>query len=554
MNYSNKLPDKTTHINISVFGGLNRRIKASAGEFSDLENIGHGEYPCLSSTKNHKEVYSPGGEIIKYMTPVYLNKDVTGFSGIVKKNDGKYSILIDGSAKLSDITSFDDAVDYNGSIITFPEFKGYNYIREGFGANDLHLKEFRNFDTFTITTSGDDAESFTATIKYNTRSGNKPSDFYKVGQMLEFYGFSGEYEQNNTYFPETNQDYSNTTQPVSITVKDVNDYTITVIARNAKGNRIRLKAGNALTSSDGGIRQYIPRFNCQCIHNNRLWTGSVSGEMVYASALGDPFEFYELGTLSTDSWYVEVGTPGKFTGIISWHSRVLAFKEECIHVIYGTEPANYSLEKSYANGCISKESLASVGSHIIWLSHDGFYEYAGGEPRRISEKLNTKYVSCVAFGDNRRYYARCEKESGEFETVIFDTETRLWSKMTDFGMRGGDFARGTTYIYNGEKVFLLNQGEHGEFFAESVEMDFGSFKDKSVIYLQIRCKMGEGAFLNVYTAVDGGEWIPHKGIDKSGKHKMPIRFNSGDTFRMRLEGKGEVHVLDMELTVNSDGV
>jgi hypothetical protein len=121
-------------------------------------------------------------------------------------------------------------------------------------------------------------------------------------------------------------------------------------------------------------------------------------------------------------------------------------------------------------------------------------------------------------------------------------------------MRGGDFANGKTYIYNGEKVFLFGQGEYGDFFADMVEMDFGTFRNKSLVYLQIRCKMGEDAFLNVYTAVDDGEWMPHKGIDKGGKHKLPIRYSSGDRLRIRFEGHGEVHIMDAELMVNSDGV
>jgi hypothetical protein len=167
---------------------------------------------------------------------------------------------------------------------------------------------------------------------------------------------------------------------VSVTVSEVgNTGYIVCIARNSKGERIELKEGTSFGTGEnrnsGFIDLYVRKFDCVCSHGNRLWIGSQNGEMIQASALGDPFEFYELGTLSTDSWYVEVGTPGKFTGITSWHSRVLAFKEDCIHVIYGTEPLNYSLEKSYANGCIDKHSLATVGNHIIWLSHDGFYEY-----------------------------------------------------------------------------------------------------------------------------------------------------------------------------------
>lgn len=558
MNYSNKIPDKSTNINISLFGGLNRRIKASVGEFSDMENMGHGEYPCLSSTKNHMEVYSPGGEIIKYMTPKYSKKDIFGFTGIVKKSSGSYYVFFNGNETSASVQSFTDAIDFNGSIITFPEFKGYNYIKDDKTSNAIGIKEFGNYNYFDITNKGDGKENYTIQITFNypgATTGTKPWEFFRVGQMLALKGFEGTYEKNNTIYPETSQDYSNTTSPVSITVSEVSDTGyIYCIARNCKGERIKLQEGRFGTNHESGhIDLYVPQFDCVCSHQNRLWIGSRNGEMVQASALGSPFEFYNLGVLSTDSWYAEVGTPGGFTGITSWNNRILAFKEEWIHVIYGTEPANFSLEKSYSNGCICKESLANVGNHVIWLSHDGFYEYSGGVPKRISDKLNTKYVSCVAFGDIRRYYARCKKEDGTHELVIFDTETGLWTKLSDCQIKGGEQVGGKVYIYDSENVYALGEGAFGEFFAETVTMDFGSFRDKSLIYLQIRCSMGENAFLNIYTAVDDGEWVSHKGIDKGGKHRMPIRYSSGDSLRIRFEGSGEVHIMDAELILNSDG-
>lgn len=560
MNYSNKIPDKSTNINISLFGGLNRRIKASVGEFSDMENMGHGEYPCLSSTKNHEIVYSPGEEIIKYITPKYSKEEITGFTGIVKKSNGSYYVFFNGNETSASVHSFTDAIDFNGSIITFPKFKGYNYIKNDNSSNAIGIKEYGNYNSFEISNDGDSAKNYTVEIKFNYpagTTGTKPWEFFEVGQMLAFSGFMNENAVNNTIYPETSQDYSNTTNPVSITVSEVreNGY-IVCIARNCKGERIKLKEGTFAPEgsfSKGYIELYVPQFDCACSHGNRLWIGSRNGEMVQASALGSPFEFYNLGVLSTDSWYAEVGTPGAFTGITSWQNRILAFKEEWIHVIYGTEPSNFSLEKSYANGCICKESIANVANSVIWLSHDGFYEYSGGVPKRISDKLNTKYISCVAFGDIRRYFARCEKENGEHELIIFDTETGFWTKLSDFEIKGGEQLGDKVYIYDSENVYILGGGEHGDFFAETVTMDFGSFRDKSLVYLQIKCVMGQNAFLNVYTAVDGGEWIPHKGIDKGGKHKLPIRYNSGDTLRIRFEGSGEVHITDAELMMNSDG-
>jgi len=562
MKYSNEIPDKNTTFNISLFGGLNRRLKTSAGEFSDMENMGHGEYPCLSSIRNYKTVLEPGVEIVKHIIPKRMDaSERTGFTGIAKRGDNYY-IYVNGVENVVYASEFTDAIDFNGTIIMFPSFDGYNYtIKNETGSSGkemgIYYRETKvSFKNIVSNDNDVTGTSFKTDISYNTFINN-----IDVGAAIELSGFEGTFKENNTIYPESSLDFSNLSSPVSITVSEITKNgtyaEFTCVARNAKGKIIKLKKGGDDVSYSPemtiAISAYAPKGDCFCMHDNRLWCASSNGEMIQTSALGSPFEFYELGTLSTDSWYTEVGTPGKFTGIASWHNRVLAFKKDWLHIIYGTEPLNYSLEKSYTNGCVCKESIATAGNSLIWLSHDGFYEYMGSVPRRISDKLNTKYVSCVAFSDTRRYYASCVKENGDKEFVIFDTETGLWTKVSGADIIGGDSAEGKVYFWDKEKVYEFGAGEFGDFYAETPPLTFDSFRDKAFVYLQIRCVMGEKAFLNVYTAVEDGEWTPHKGIDKSGRHRIPVRYNSGDTLRIRFEGSGEVHITDAELIICSGG-
>ena len=44
----------------------------------------------------------------------------------------------------------------------------------------------------------------------------------------------------------------------------------------------------------------------------------------------------------------------------------------------------------------------------------------------------------------------------------------------------------------------------------------------------------------------------HKGIEKSGKHKIPIRYKSGDSIAFRIEGSGKVYIDDMKLMINDE--
>lgn len=549
-------------ISISLFKGLNRRVKAETGEFFDMENMGHGDYPCLSSIKNPSVFLEPGFEIIKYMVPKYA-PGITGFCGIVKKDDGKFALYVGGEEKKT-FDEYSDCIDFNGAFMVFPAFQGYNYVMQSSYESDK-------------TISGAILSGYTVNIRRNweTKTGSlrvsatleTVTGKLSEGLSVVFSGFTDSLAVNNTIFPQNSVDYSNLNNPVSITVKsikkssgssDSNPLTeIEFIMRNAKGDQMMPFAGGQTTDgswSEGvtGVKvsAYIPKISHICAAQNRLWACDASGERINISALGRPVDFLDLGTSSAGSWYGDVGTPGLFTGIIGHQNRVLAFKEDYIHVVYGSMPEEYSIEKSYTTGCIDGKSIAITGNMVIWLYHDGFYAYTGGVPKRISDKLNTRYVSATAFTDNTKYYARCVKEDGGAEFLIYDTEYGFWTKIKDFPVLGGEFYGGKVYAYDSAKVYELGGGEYGDFYAETTEMTLDTFDDKSAIYLNIRCRMDKGAFINVYTS-SGGEWTEHKGIDSGGKHKLPVRYAPGDVLKLRIEGHGRVCVEDMEIEIRA---
>lgn len=546
-------------VDINVFKGLNRRIKSETGEFFDMENAGHGDFPCLSSIKNSKVSLNPGLEIIKYIIPRYAAAPMSGFTGIAKNAEGKFELYIGGECKKA-FDEYTDAVDFNGTIFVFPAFMGYNYVMSSGSESDKWIFPAGVVNCVVSLARIWETKSGSMLIEktYDTVSKN-----LSEGLSVSFSGFTGEYEVNNTIYPANSTDYSNLKSPVSITITKIkvgsgssssNPLTqVDFIMRNAKGEKIMPHAGNVDDGRYGDdisgidIDAYMPKAEHFCVSQNRLWICDSSGEKIQASALGRPIDFFDLGTSASGGWYGEVGTPGHFTGIIGLQNRVIAFKEDSMHIVYGSNPLEYSIEKTYTTGCIDKNSLCAAGNMVIWLYHDGFYSYSGGAPRRISEKLNTRYVSAVAFADNVRYYARCVREDGEAEFLIYDTEYGFWTKISDMQILGGEFYGGKVYAYDREKVYELFGGEYGDFYAETTEMWFDSFDEKSVIYALIRCRIKDGGFLNLYTSANGGEWVPHKGISAGGKHKLPIRYSKGDTLRLRFEGHGEVALLDVEM-------
>ncbi len=579
MEHKNNILANSHTATIDAFLGINRRVRSGKGEFFDMENLSHEEYPCMQSMKSTKDMefdLPDGVEAVKMIIPKRLNDEISGFSGVVyNSNTRHYEIYVNGVSKRSDITEFTDAVDYNGSIITLPELKGVNYMAQGSAANDINMYRLTPYISFYNDYTGETADTISPKI-YISGSGGSGNGYtytwyqnvfcanFKVGDEIILYGLDGEFKGNNTIYPQSSTDYTNISSPVSITIKSVStggSYSnttiiLTVEIRNSEGNIIGWEKGSGNSyGSDGNtdytrgtIMRKIPRSTFGCVAHNRIWACSETGEEILASAVGSPLEFYELQGISSDSWIASTGTPGKFTGISAWQNRVVVFKPDIIHIVYGNLPSDFGIEKTYAAGCIDSGSIAEAGGMLIWLYYDGFYAYSGSRPKRISDKLRTKYVSCRAFSDGRRYYARCVKEDGTGEFLIFDTELSLWSKISDIDVVTGDYFGGKVYVCDKTKIYCLQFGEYGDFYAETPELTFDTFDDKSIIYATIRCKISDG-FLNLYTRANNGEWVPHKGIDKTGKHKLPIRYAPGDILRLRLEGHGNVCITEIKLDI-----
>ena len=119
---------------------------------------------------------------------------------------------------------------------------------------------------------------------------------------------------------------------------------------------------------------------------------------------------------------------------------------------------------------------------------------------------------------------------------------------SSFSEISGDFWGGKTYVCDKQNIYILSAGDFGDFYAETPPLTFESFDDKSIIYITVRCQIKDG-FINIYTYADNGDKVSHKGISTSGKHRLPIRYNPGDTIKLRLEGSGDVCITEINLEV-----
>lgn len=301
------------------------------------------------------------------------------------------------------------------------------------------------------------------------------------------------------------------------------------------------------------VTRDVPDLDFICESGNRLWGVSSKDKTIYASALGDPTNFYIYDGATAGnsmlSYAVPVGTDGDFTAICAYGSNVLCWKENCLHKVLGTMPANYEVFTYQIAGVQagSAGSLQTVNEVLYYKGREGVYAYAGGTPQLISAKLGlVDYAEAVAGHDGRNYVISMKRaDTGAWETLSYGLETGLWMKETD--ERAVAFAnwKGTLYLLT-EKGIFRREGEADGTAPIPWEAAFTTFHEtvhnkKGYSRLLLRLELEEGAWAEVDVAQDNGPFKPVWTARQPcpSTQVVPIRPGRCDSFRVRLRGEGK---------------
>ena len=301
------------------------------------------------------------------------------------------------------------------------------------------------------------------------------------------------------------------------------------------------------------IRRKVPNLTVICESSNRLW--GAEGNTIYASALGDPTNFFTYDGLDTDSYAVAVASEGDFTGCIGYGSAVLFFKEDRLYKILGSYPSQYTMYDYTVPGVKkgSEKSLRNLNEVIYYHGREGVYRYSGGAPELISENFGLRrFQNASAGAEGGRYYLSMQDASSlEWGLWVYDIQRGLWlqedgSRCLDFACDGGKLyaACGT------DGVWLLNpdsSGETVEWSATLARMDETVHDSKCYSRLTLRAEIPEGAWLQVALSCDGGPFqLVYTDHDtKARVRDIPILPNGCDSFRVRLSGEGPVIIRSM---------
>lgn len=378
---------------------------------------------------------------------------------------------------------------------------------------------------------------------------------------------------------------------IGLSTQDAIDMTVEVngetygfssTVRALESNKLTLPADTFLTLMGGEstmtlttgdsfkIQRLAPDLDFVMESNNRLW--GCKGNTIYASKLGDPTNWNYYQTLSVDSYAVDVGTDGEFTGCCAYSNHLLFFKENYIHKVYGTQPSNYSIQTAECYGLEagSEKSVCTINDTIFYKSKLGIMAYQGSLPEHISQNFGNKsYYNAIAGTDGLKYYVSMKTTGGARETLVFDLDKRLWHKEEDLdpvqfafmtndqGNAGeretGNYHNQLLYIHNGEicsvDPYIPFKSEEDLYWMAMLG-SFDEYMEQKKIYskIRMRLRLDSGSELTISIKHDQGEWreMQHIYANDNQVAYVPISPIRCDKFYIKLEGHGRCVVESLQ--------
>lgn len=317
------------------------------------------------------------------------------------------------------------------------------------------------------------------------------------------------------------------------------------------------------------VKRSMPIMDFIIEANNRLWGCHYgmdeNGELVnrlYASKLGDFKNWNCFMGVSTDSYYANVGTDGYFTGAVTHLGAALFFKEHCMHKVYGSFPAEFTVQDTACRGVQSgcEGSLAIVNEVLFYKARNAVCAYDGSLPVEVSYALgNERYYDAVGGAHGNKYYISMCDTFGNWHLFVYDTAKGLWHREDDLHVSHFTSYRGEMYAVDAENmniITLLGSGQEDEgdveWMVETGELGVTSPDMKYISRITLRMSMEIGAELNIYAQYDlSDEWIHvcHIRSTNLRSFSVPIRPRRCDFMRMKIEAKGMGKIYSMTKTI-----
>lgn len=299
------------------------------------------------------------------------------------------------------------------------------------------------------------------------------------------------------------------------------------------------------------LARLVPAMDFICESNNRLW--GCKGDSIFCSALGDPKNFYTFDGVATDSYSVDVGSAGDFTGCFSYLGYPIFFKEDSIYKVYGSKPSNYEAMRSATLGTAtgSDKSFAIAGEVLYYQSRVGIMAYTGGIPENISEPFGgVRYDNGVAGSDGVKYYISTQDSADAWHMFVYDPRYGQWhredaAQAIGFGWYANLYMATPTAIWViGNPVAPTGSTVESSlpWLYETGDIFENDANKKDVKKILLRCTLEIGATLKIEIKYDGGSYVTVKELTAGIKQSyyIPLIPRRCDYYRLKLSGVGYV--------------
>lgn len=585
-----------------TFGGYNHNLRISDNEFYDMKNMTGDYYPVLSPRRKR-------GTLVDYENPqaliwkdalwyisngtLYNNGDP--FEGKTFESDATYK-LVGMGAYLLVFKETSDGLD-NGWYVNTVDTSDNGDI------DNTQSIELGNGIDCELTMCGRDGTDY-SNITVSPTAPENPTNGQKWLDTSEDKHYLKVYAATTAMWTTVSTTYVKITCPqIALGFKEGDAVNISGLVATAPGqgeaditDQVKFLNNTSIIQSidpDNGwivIIGIIDRVNTQtsgtvtverkaplmdfiCECNNRLWgcryglnrAGETVNE-IYACKQADFKNWFCYAGISTDSYTASVGSDGVWTGAVHYGREVLFFKEDCIHKLYGTMPADYQLIELKHRGVQrgSEKSIVCVNETLFYKTTTDIVYYDGSLPVSISYQLGEgSFHNAVAGSIGNKYYINMQDAGGNYSLFVYDISKQLWHKEDNVYVK--EFCRVDNSLYaiiGNELVDLMSveqsqQESDFEWFAETGYIGYSYSDNKYVGRILVRLSKRATTKISLfisYDNMDTWEQIAEISGDGTRSYSIPIIPRRCDRFRVRISGVGDckIYSISKVLDIGSD--
>lgn len=570
------LPQKSVNREmVDTFRGYNHNLRISDGEFFDMQNMTSDYYPVLSP-RGQRGVYvkttSPQGLISKNeVCYVDGSEFVIGSSriamGLSVQNDmcpkqltsiGAYVIIMPDKMYINtaDPTDFGqiEAHFTSAGDVTFQMCGADGVALSGYTASTEAPQNPANMDYWLDIASNPNVLKQYAVTSASWVS--VASTYVKISAT----GIGKDFRQ---------YDGVTISGVLAESLKELNANMIVYACADDYIVVSGIMNGIITQSEAVSVSRTMPNMDYLTESNNRLWGcrygDAVNGEMVneiYACKLGDFRNWNCFMGISTDSYAASCGTDGPFTGAVTHLGYPLFFKENCVHKVYGTYPANYQIQDTVCRG-VQKgcaKSLAIVNETLFYKARNCVCAFDGSLPTEVSYALGSEtYCEAVGGSIGNKYYVSMMDLQGAWHLFVYDVSKKMWHKEDDLHADVFCAHQGELYCIDHDSKEIITMFGSGtkndapvEWMVQTGELGISSPDMKFVSRMILRMSAEIGTVIDVYAQYDTDtEWVHLCNIMSTGlrSFSVPVRPRRCDHMRLRIVGKGAAKIYSHTRTI-----